>query len=644
MAIAAILCLSAAASVATAQETLQREGVVVNYSGVSPEYAEAIARTVSTARSVAIDRFGFDMPDTITVTVQLNADGNVRLFNDGQDRFSLTIRSGSELLKPSQSGIFHLYGLCHEVGHLAMYRPVRDKRWMTTAAAEGWAHYLGSRIVDEVHAREGSDLWPDRYDYLNDGTRRLEKQLASPEPGAVANGAGLWKELVAMVGDRGVAPIFQAWGSLEVDPADPEPQLGEALKSAATDTQIQDWWDRAQVLFVDKRPRSRFVAQTVARQSAGESEELALDDGEAAGKQSIAGGGHAVRFEVSDGSFYLTEVQIHGARYGTVQPPNEDFRVWLCDADFRSIAEFKFPYSKFTRGTFDWVGLSIPPTQVPTQFFVCVGFNPTATKGVYVSYDAADDGASYVGLPGRNPGGFSRGDWLIRATVARQSKTRTWTDSTGKFSLRAELVDAAEGIVRLKKADGEIISLPIEKLSDADQDFVRSQTQEPPADAPSTVMISELSGNPEELAQDDGRPAGKKSFPRGHAVAFEAPGDSYYMTSVRIHGGRYGHPQAPKEDFHVTLCDPDFRTIVDFPFAYSKFQRGDPKWVSLRVKPTRVPKKFVICVNFNPTRTKGVYVSHDAEGTALVGLPGKPAGSFTGGDWLIHVTVDRRRQ
>jgi len=73
---------------------------------------------------------------------------------------------------------------------------------------------------------------------------------------------------------------------------------------------------------------------------------------------------------------------------------------------------------------------------------------------------------------------------------------------------------------------------------------------------------------------------------------------------------------------------------------YSKFKRGDPGWVSLRVKPTEVPKEFVICLNFNPERTKGVYISHDAEGKSLVGLPGKPAGTFTGGDWLIRPRVD----
>ena len=36
----------------------------------------------------------------------------------------------------------------------------------------------------------------------------------------------------------------------------------------------------------------------------------------------------------------------------------------------------------------------------------------------------------------------------------------------------------------------------------------------------------------------------------------------------------------------------------------------------------------MICVNFKPTQSKGVFVSHDAKGESLVGLPGKPAGTF----------------
>ncbi|MBN1588347.1 MAG: hypothetical protein JW888_02420, partial [Pirellulales bacterium] len=147
----------------------------------------------------------------------------------------------------------------------------------------------------------------------------------------------------------------------------------------------------------------------------------------------------------------------------------------------------------------------------------------------------------------------------------------------------------------------------------------------------------------QELHQDDGRPKGKKSFPRGMAVQFKVPSEGkWVLTSVRIHGSRYGHPTPPREDFHVTLCDVDFEPLTDFAFPYSKFKRsGRQTWVKLKTKPTEVPDEFVICVDFNAEATKGVYVSHDAEGTALVGKPGHRAGSFSGGDWLIRATVEK---
>ena len=100
------------------------------------------------------------MPATIIVKANLHPGRRARLFNDGQDRLFLTVGSSDSLFQPSKSGTFHIYGLCHEVAHLAMYRAIRDHSWATTAATEGWAHYLGSRIVDELHKRQCPDLWP----------------------------------------------------------------------------------------------------------------------------------------------------------------------------------------------------------------------------------------------------------------------------------------------------------------------------------------------------------------------------------------------------------------------------------------------------------------------------------------------------
>jgi len=54
--------------------------------------------------------------------------------------------------------------------------------------------------------------------------------------------------------------------------------------------------------------------------------------------------------------------------------------------------------------------------------------------------------------------------------------SREWTDVTGKFRIQAEFMEVKDGKVRLKKHSGEIVAIAIEKLSDADREYV-SQLQ-----------------------------------------------------------------------------------------------------------------------------------------------------------------------
>lgn len=67
---------------------------------------------------------------------------------------------------------------------------------------------------------------------------------------------------------------------------------------------------------------------------------------------------------------------------------------------------------------------------------------------------------------------------VAAAQVAAQSgdaespSSRTWTDATGQFRVEAELLAVADGKVQLKKSDGSVVSVPLEKLSQADRDFL----------------------------------------------------------------------------------------------------------------------------------------------------------------------------
>ncbi len=414
--VTAFLMLS---SILLADEQIYRtDNAVVTYSGIETKYAEAIARTAQAARIVAVEQFGFDMPQTIRVIVTCDPEQRVRLFNDGNDRLYLTVRTAEDLSKPSESGIYHIYGICHEIGHLVMYRIIREHSWISSDGAEGWAHYIGSRIVDDVYAREKEQLWPDEYNYLADGTERLKRQLAEPNPHDLLKAVRLWMELAEIVGDKGFVDVFRAWAAAEIEPTDPAAALRKALLGVKEEPRLEQWWNKAEPILVFKRPKSGFTARTAERKNlAAEPMDLAQDDGKQAGKRSIAGSGHVVRFEIPGGDWYLTGVRIYGSRYGYPAPPKEDFHIWLCDGDFKVIADFPQPYAKFKRDKPRWVNLLLEPTNVPSEFIVCVGFNPTGTKGVYVGYDESGSGNSFTGLPGGDKNPFDEGDWLIRVRL-----------------------------------------------------------------------------------------------------------------------------------------------------------------------------------------------------------------------------------
>src|SRR5690349_10635563 len=64
---------------------------------------------------------------------------------------------------------------------------------------------------------------------------------------------------------------------------------------------------------------------------------------------------------------------------------------------------------------------------------------------------------------------------------------RKWSDTSGKYKVDAEFLGLKDGKVSLRKTDGNSIEVPLEKLSKADRDFVKSLEQgDPPAEKKAT--------------------------------------------------------------------------------------------------------------------------------------------------------------
>ena len=131
-------------------------------------------------------------------------------------------------------------------------------------------------------------------------------------------------------------------------------------------------------------------------------------------------------------------------------------------------------------------------------------------------------------------------------------------------------------------------------------------------------------------------------------IHFEAPEEMKTLRSVKIHGARYGYPQAPKEDFEVAILSDDMtETLHSELVPYSIFKRTKKsRWTPIAFKePVVVPESFWIVLDFNAERTKGVYVSYDTSTKgkySRIGLTDEDAKETDfQGDWMVQVLVTK---
>ena len=90
---------------------------------------------------------------------------------------------------------------------------------------------------------------------------------------------------------------------------------------------------------------------------------------------------------------------------------------------------------------------------------------------------------------------------------AYPASARKWTDKTGNFSVEADLVHVKDGKAILKKTDGKVIAVPLDRLSAADRRYLAtlndSPTKEPVRPAPSTTSTPSASAESEKQTAAD---------------------------------------------------------------------------------------------------------------------------------------------
>ena len=65
--------------------------------------------------------------------------------------------------------------------------------------------------------------------------------------------------------------------------------------------------------------------------------------------------------------------------------------------------------------------------------------------------------------------------FVALASEASAASARVWTDSTGKYTIEADLIAFNDKSVVLQRGDHELGMIPIDKLSQADRDFLKSE-------------------------------------------------------------------------------------------------------------------------------------------------------------------------
>jgi Tol biopolymer transport system component len=409
--------------------SIRTPGAAVKYLWITPEYAKAILILTATARDIYANVLHCDMPPTVQVTVTKNYSAATSLWTDGDSQVFLTITSMDKLAPPSQSGVFNLYGFCHELGHLALYRRIKPIG-LPDGVAEGWAHYAGSVVTDEVYKRQGEKLWPIPYDYRADGRKRLEAQTANPE---ALEDPTLKAAAAFYQADRryGTAKVFAAMNEATEGGGygkEVMPKFVEALAKITGDP-------TSRALFPEALVTSKVAWQVADRKIDDKAVEglratpdnagllLQYDDGKSDGMLSTAGSGHAVVFRRPEGKWAVDYVEMYGSRYGEPEAPKEDFTIFLCDQDFNVIKEVAEPYSKLAYGDEPkWQRFDFSPVAVPEGFYICVCFNPTATKGFYMHYSThGKKSHSKNALPWSFVNDTPN-DWMIRTHIRKSEQ------------------------------------------------------------------------------------------------------------------------------------------------------------------------------------------------------------------------------
>jgi hypothetical protein len=260
------------ASAAVARGVLRLSTVHVTYSGISATWAQRMARVLTEARSNAQSEFGFNMPETISLTVTVATNLQYELFDDMRDQVTYHLHSEADLANFEDLHWYFLYGLSHEVAHLAMYRtldPRLGKPWLNWDAQEAWAHYFGGRLADMSYAQCAPEFWPGRQLESKQALQAEREPARNFFPLSERQLGEYWRALANIVGDRGIEPLLESWSKADINPRHPAVAVSRTFTGHPKAQELQGWWLKAAPLMLTQPGKGPFPPTRGQKPSSG---------------------------------------------------------------------------------------------------------------------------------------------------------------------------------------------------------------------------------------------------------------------------------------------------------------------------------------------------------------------------------------
>ena len=403
---------------------LELPRVIVRYARFDRIHAEALGKILEEALKV-YESLGFKMPAEVTLEAEIDP-SRTQLWTDGESQMFLHLKSKEVLAPAPRTDVYNIYGMCHELGHIAMYRNMKNLMGLPAGVGEGWAHYAGSVVVTEVAARLGKSIWPEYYDVAEvEGMGRLKRESQTAKPwdklDANARAALVFYRMETEFGRTKLASAMTAALAERPSGKDLMPLMLAKLRKTTANSTAADWIPESVLVpHVEWTTKERQSDEGFFADQKNEPDTTGLwlgyDDGTMEDKRSMSGSAETVLFRLPEGSWQLDGIKLFSSRYGADAPPKEDISIYICNQAFELLQEVKIPYSRFEKGDEKWHSISFDPVNVPKTFYLGMDFHATATKGVYVGMDkGVKRSHSRIAMPYAYVGDMREtADWMIR--------------------------------------------------------------------------------------------------------------------------------------------------------------------------------------------------------------------------------------